>query len=212
MHTDNAPWAEEHRTVLVGLLLITVVLFVLGAAQIVRSIRAPFTAPTGAYRTTEQLRQAEVAAMKARDTDADALSDYDELHIYLTSPYLADTDSDETPDGEEVRAGEDPNCPRGQNCGPGAGAVGPRGATPGELTSAPGSRPGGASPLSGSTFVGLTPENLETLDATQVRSLLRGAGVPEDVLAAFTDEEIMTLFRDTLAKENPLGAASSTPQ
>ncbi|TAK05320.1 hypothetical protein EPO33_05140 [Patescibacteria group bacterium] len=212
MQTDHAPWAEEHRTVLVGLLLITVVLFVLGAAQIVRTIRAPFTAPTGAYKTTEQLRQEEVAALKARDTDGDGLSDYDELNIYLTSPYLEDTDSDGVSDGDEVRAGEDPNCPRGQNCGPGASQVGPRGASPQDLTSAPGSRPGANSPLSGSTFVGLTPENLETLDATQVRSLLRGAGVPEDVLSQFTDEEIMALFRETLAKEDPLGAASSTPQ
>ncbi|MEK7073332.1 MAG: thrombospondin type 3 repeat-containing protein [Patescibacteria group bacterium] len=212
MHTDNAPWAEEHRTVLVGLLLITVVLFVLGAAQIVRSIGAPFTAPTGAYKTVEQVRQEEIAALKVRDTDSDGLSDYDELNIYLTSPYLTDTDSDGVPDGEEVRSGDDPNCPRGQNCGSGASQVGPRQASPQDLTSAPGSRPGSVTPISGNTFVGLTPENLETLDVVQVRSLLRGAGVPEEVLASFSDEEIMTLFRETLAKNNPLGAASSTPQ
>lgn len=212
MHTDTAPWAEEHRTVLVGLLLITVVLFVLGAAQIVRSIGAPFTAPTGAYKTAEQVRQAEIAALKTRDTDSDGLSDYDELNIYLTSPYLTDTDSDGVPDGEEVKSGDDPNCPRGQNCGSGASQVGPRAASPQDLTAIPGSRSGSVTTLPDSTFVGITPENLETLDPEQVRSLLRGAGVPEEVLAQFTDEQIMTLFKETLAKNNPLGTASSTPQ
>lgn len=211
METGNAPWAEEHRTVLVGLLLITVVLFAFGTVQIARSIRAPFGAPTGAYKTAEQLRQEQITAQKARDTDADGLSDYDELNIYLTSPYLSDTDSDDIPDGEEVRSGGDPNCPRGQTCGPGASSVGPRGARPSDLTSVPGAQPG-TSPFSGSTFIGLTPENLENLDADQVRSLLRGAGVSEDILAQFTDEQIMQIFRETLQRNNPLEAASSTPQ
>ncbi len=207
MHTDNAPWAEEHRTVLVGLLLITVVLFVLGAVQIVRSIRAPFTAPTGAYKSGEQLRLEEIAALKARDTDGDGLSDYDELNIYLTSPYLPDTDSDGIPDGDEVRSGDDPNCPRGQACGAAAAQVGPRSASPADLRNVPGV---GMSPIGNPSFIGLTPDGLSSMDASQVRSLLKGAGVPEDVMSQFTDEQIMTMFKDTLAKNNPLGTASST--
>jgi len=50
------------------------------------------------------------------DTDGDGLLDYDELNYYNTSPYLEDTDSDGIEDKSEIELGEDPNCPRGQNC------------------------------------------------------------------------------------------------
>lgn len=196
---------------LVGLLVVTAAMFVLGAAQIVRTIRAPFGAPTGRYKTADQLRAEQVAAQKQRDTDEDGLSDYDELTIYLTSPYIADTDSDGASDGTEVAAGGDPNCPQGQQCGPGPGALGPRGAQASDLLSAPGSRTGPA-PLPGSDFIGLTPDLIENMQPDQLRALLRGAGVPEEVLAGFTDDQLMTLFQQTLEKNNPLEAVSSTPR
>jgi hypothetical protein len=33
-------------------------------------------------------------ALKTKDTDGDGLSDWDEIHVYKTSPYLEDTDGD----------------------------------------------------------------------------------------------------------------------
>ena len=42
------------------------------------------------------------------DTDADSLSDYDELNLYLTSPNNKDSDSDRMPDGWEVTFEFDP--------------------------------------------------------------------------------------------------------
>jgi len=59
------------------------------------------------------------AALKAKDTDGDGLSDWDEINVYHTSPYLADTDGDGIPDGVEVKNGTDPNCPQGTDCGGG---------------------------------------------------------------------------------------------
>lgn len=55
--------------------------------------------------------------LKNIDTDGDGLSDWDELYIYKTSPYLEDSDSDGYSDGVEVSTGNDPNCPRGKDCG-----------------------------------------------------------------------------------------------
>lgn len=56
-------------------------------------------------------------ALQNQDTDLDGLSDYDELYVYKTSPYLPDSDSDGYADGQEVKNNEDPNCPAGQVCG-----------------------------------------------------------------------------------------------
>jgi hypothetical protein len=43
------------------------------------------------------------------DTDADYLNDYEELFIYATHPYIADTDGDGLFDGQEIQQGSDPN-------------------------------------------------------------------------------------------------------
>ncbi len=54
--------------------------------------------------------------LKVTDTDEDTLSDYDELYVYGTSPYLPDSDSDGYTDAQEIASGNDPNCPTGTNC------------------------------------------------------------------------------------------------
>jgi hypothetical protein len=57
-----------------------------------------------------------IARLKTQDTDKDGLTDYDELNIYHTSPYLEDSDSDGYVDYEEVKNSTDPNCPAGKVC------------------------------------------------------------------------------------------------
>ena len=55
-------------------------------------------------------------ALRTKDTDKDGLTDYDEIYLYGTSPYLDDTDSDGQTEGQEVAASTDPNCPTGEDC------------------------------------------------------------------------------------------------
>lgn len=66
--------------------------------------------------TSKSLLELEDDQLRAQDSDGDGLSDYDELRIYGSSAYIADTDSDGLTDLQEINAGEDPNCPTGQNC------------------------------------------------------------------------------------------------
>lgn len=54
--------------------------------------------------------------LKSKDTDADGLTDYQEIYQFNTSIFLTDTDSDNYSDLEEVNSGNDPICPTNQDC------------------------------------------------------------------------------------------------
>ena len=85
--------------------------------RINRVISAPFERrSTVAFKTQSELQEERMEALKQKDTDGDGLSDYDELFIFQTSPYLADSDSDGHDDKVEIESGNDPNCPQGQTC------------------------------------------------------------------------------------------------
>jgi len=88
-----------------------------GALRIRNQITLPFDrSGFPEFKTSEQRDAEQVAKLKSSDTDTDGLTDYDELYVYHTSPFLPDTDSDGDADGAEVKAATDPNCPKGQQC------------------------------------------------------------------------------------------------
>ena len=68
------------------------------------------------FVSTSQREQEELEASKTRDVDGDGLTDYDELQVYKTSPYLADSDSDGFDDKMEIFSNNDPNCPKDKIC------------------------------------------------------------------------------------------------
>lgn len=70
------------------------------------------------YLSPDEREQKEREDAKNSDLDNDGISDYDELYVYKTSPYLADSDSDGFDDRTEIFSGNDPNCPEGDSCGP----------------------------------------------------------------------------------------------
>ncbi len=53
---------------------------------------------------------------KRTDTDGDGLSDWDEEHIYHSSPYLWSTAGDGLPDNVKIAMGENPLCKHGETC------------------------------------------------------------------------------------------------
>lgn len=46
-----------------------------------------------------------------KDSDGDTVSDYDEINLYFTSPFSADSDNDAFPDGAEIQNGYNPLNP-----------------------------------------------------------------------------------------------------
>lgn len=209
------------------------VLGVCGIASLVLSvwymsanISAPFRVPTSSliatratFQSSSEARQAEAA--KQRDTDRDGLSDYAELNIYKTSPYLADTDSDGVPDAIEIAQGSDPNCPIGQNCGGIANAdLQPslvstssyqtllqatqiqRAIEPGQALDAP---------TAAQQFI-LDAPDPGTITAAQARALLSTSGLsaPEQ-LAGLTDADVMRVYRATYAQVLSIRANMNNP-
>jgi hypothetical protein len=60
---------------------------------------------------SEKIIRERVGEISLKDSDQDGITDYDEIHIYKTDPYSADTDNDGFLDGLEIIDGYDPLDP-----------------------------------------------------------------------------------------------------
>lgn len=104
----------------VGLFLLVVAVIAITSVWVIqlrRNIISPLYAGSQNNQpaVANQLSQSDLD-LKNKDTDNDGLNDWDELNIYKTSPYLADTDSDTFSDKQEIESGNDPTCPQGESC------------------------------------------------------------------------------------------------
>ena len=172
---------------------------VLGFLSFGANIRRPFdiqlakSANEAPYLTIDQREAKEKEAQKTRDTDSDGLTDYDELYVFRTSPYISDTDSDGTGDKAEVYAGTNPNCPEGKTCTGGDTA-----STAPTLIEVPGSS---------TSVIGVSPDltkqfnsaediqnYVKSITAAQIRASLLASGIPQDKLDTITDEQMKVLF------------------
>ncbi|MCF7820074.1 MAG: hypothetical protein K9M44_01200 [Candidatus Pacebacteria bacterium] len=139
--------------------------------------------------------------LKNKDTDGDGLNDWEELNFYMTSPYLEDTDSDGINDKLEVESNSNPNCPSGQNC------------DQAEIVSTNNDLQNALLDLQLQDEqiqldLNTTGDNpLEAIisgeaDANSLRSLLIEAGMEADMVNAFTDEELLTIYNETLSEQS----------
>ncbi len=185
----------------------------LGVMSTINSIKAPFVKKATDVVDTTYLTDAlnsaqdDKEAQKKLDTDADGLSDYDELNLYHTSPYLKDTDGDSYSDKEEIGNGYDPNCV-GQTCSTGITKTDSAQATLG--------LPDTTATVQGSANVDASIEQLRKSTPEQIRKQLAEKGVPEDKLKAISDEKLVELYQkslDTALKQTskPVIDATSEP-
>ena len=107
---------KRHKVGLSLLIVAMISITVLWVIQLRRNIVEPLYAGQTTNQTNDTLSNTTDAELKAKDTDSDGLNDFDELNLYKTSPYLADTDSDTFSDKKEIESGNNPTCPEGQVC------------------------------------------------------------------------------------------------
>ena len=96
---------------LVFFIVFSVLVVVFGYFHIIANIYSPFTQSMPKYNIQENNEQ-ELAILNNQDTDNDGLTDLDEKFVYNTSAYLADTDSDNYSDKDEIDADSDPLDPK----------------------------------------------------------------------------------------------------
>ncbi len=92
-------------------------------AQFNQRIKSPFERKTASKKNiptsdsfVSQDSDYNEALTRTKDTDGDGLSNWDELYVYKTSPYIEDSDSDGYTDGQEIQLKTDPNCPSDKDC------------------------------------------------------------------------------------------------
>jgi hypothetical protein len=203
---------KEQKVAFVLLVFLGLGGVVLGTLSFGANIRRPFDiqlarmATEEPYLTLTEREEKEKEEQKTRDTDQDGLVDYDELYVYKTSPYIADTDSDGFDDKTEVFSNNNPNCPQGKDCA----AI--SGDTAGTSTAAQDL----VGTLSDSPFArDLTQYDFQSEEDVQafvksitvdeIRKALAGAGVPQDKLDEITDEQLQALFEQTVGEATASG-------
>ena len=115
---EKPHYSREQKAALGIIICFGTFALIFGGFYLWNHIASPFALSyTGPRFLTGDEKQAEeVRKAKQADTDGDTVNDYDELYIYKTSPYLADSDSDGMNDGTEITSGGDPNCAVGAAC------------------------------------------------------------------------------------------------
>ncbi|MFH1711748.1 MAG: hypothetical protein ABH846_00730 [Patescibacteria group bacterium] len=147
-------------------------------------------------KTDSQIREEEIAKQRVSDADEDTLTDFDELYVFKTSPYLADTDGDGIDDGVEVANQTDPTCPQGSDCT--------------NLASFGDADSGIADALIDNVERSAATANevqslLTGLTGPDIRTLLLQSGATEADLADLTDEELYIIYNQTLAEMQESG-------
>jgi len=204
--------SQEQKAGFTLLLIFAVIAVGLGFLQIRNTMYGPFRLGSGVpAEVSNDVNGVETLAY--RDTDNDGLSDFDELYVYGTSPYLADTDSDGMPDGAEVQGGSNPACPQGKSCGNNIAAS----------TDASGVASGtfSYSQLSGfatdydftqdfkSAQMNFLAQMLN--DPSALRQLLVRQGMSAEQVNAISNDDLKKLTQQALAElNNPAYGASST--
>lgn len=172
-------------------------------AHLTRPIQEQIASYTGEGFLTEDEREAkELEESKTKDTDGDGLVDYDELYVYKTSPYIADSDSDGYSDKQEVYSGNNPNCPTGKTCGFTVGASVDEQTADSGATSALVTGLGADELLEAGSVTFTSEEDVETFfkQATmeQIRAALIESGVSQEELDQIDDETLEAFFYGAL--------------
>lgn len=188
--SENKKKEFNPKLVLFFIVVISALGLVFAYSGILTSLKVPFAkigdvSELNANFSLADSDAANLLDLQQKDTDLDGLSDYDELYLYKTSPYLPDSDSDGYSDFEEIQNEYDPNCPSGQDC---------------------------LSLETDQEVAPVLPGLEQELSVEEIRQLLIDGGMPEEEAKAIDDQTLIQLYQESLQDfENSQTAADSLP-
>jgi len=178
--SDNEKKQQKAQKRIFGVVVfIGVAALIFGIVKFYDNLSSPFALPeidSNTETTDQQL--AILEDLKTKDTDSDGLPDYDELYIYETSPYLADSDSDKIDDKTEIEQNTNPNCPEGKDC-TGFGSI----------------------DINTNTTASTQVLNPEDVPIDVLRSALIDAGAPIETISSIDDETLRQMYQEALEEE-----------
>jgi len=195
---------NKGQKIAVSFLAIFAVLVIgLWAAQFKQRINEPFNSNiNGNTSSAGGVNSNNEADLRLIDTDSDGLSDWDELNLYQTSPYLEDSDSDSLTDKNEINNNTDPNCPMGRDCNEAvAGTVDQNVAD--NSQNKINNNLNLANPANNENASSTGAVNQENIfqgnaDAATLRKLLLDSGMDEAILSQISDEDLLKSYQQTL--------------
>jgi len=209
---EFAMWKAARRSqrqknlALAGLSTITVAIIAMWFLQFKQNITAPLYRQLG-FNNNQEIETAlqnkneasqttqQDDALKNIDTDKDGLSDYDELNIYKTSPFIEDSDSDGVLDKVEIDRGQDPNCPIGKDCS-GSILTNPAAANNSSQVDTGSITTNNPANTTGATNVGTSSDPSLPTDAASLRQVLVEAGMDKTILEQFSDSELLEAYQE----------------
>ena len=199
----NIPRKQKIAVFVLALGAIAIIIF--WAWQFNTRLASPFKSSTDNKLNTAASNSnssSTVIDLHSIDTDHDGLSDYDEINIYHTSPYLEDTDSDGIPDGTEVKNGTDPNCPTGKVCNGTDNTINAS-STAITASSTSANIPALSIPadVASSSQQTLQDALAGKADAATLRQLLLTSGADKAMLDQISDADLMASYQQTLQNQ-----------
>lgn len=187
----DSPRQQKMAVVFLAILAISVV--ALFFFQFKAKLNEPFAVEKKSGASEEEINK----DLNLLDSDNDGISNYDEINIYQTSPYLPDSDSDGVSDKEEIEKGTNPNCPAGKKCVSGEEASNIASSSLVEnlnddLTGNSGATVDGEESISSSAEV--TPAIL--------RQIMLQNGSDTSTLDKISDEDIMSAYREAVQDQS----------
>jgi len=187
------------KSLKIGFLIFAIFAVFFGIIQISQNIRITNNSLKPSKEDNQDYTSAlEDAKMRVLDTDEDGLSDWEEVNVQGTSPYLADTDSDGIDDAQEIAQGTDPNCAKGKVCG--SDIIGIVEDAQKEIDQMPSEEEDFTqlitdfSEESQGALNALEQGTIPTAD--QIRALLRDSGLSDEQINIASDEDLLKLFEE----------------
>ncbi len=184
---------KEQKIGFTLLLVFGIITVALGVLQLRNTLYAPFALNnTVPVSIKEQVNT--VDTLQRRDTDHDGLSDFDELYVYHTSPYLYDTFGYGMSD-KEVMARGLPLCPgAGKFCSDEVGAT----------TTEQNAGSTIATGLSKDPLLQNPPADLNSVlrDPKQLRQMLLQTGMDASILSKVSDSDLMLLASQLISSSS----------